>query len=140
MKKASRILLTVGGALDIVSAVGFFIAAFYMLLASTIFGITGTSIMFYYDPEVAEESASMVMSIMAVVYVFVGLSFIACGVLAIIASKKTFAARDNADKGQLITIIVLNALLDNPAAIVGSIFGLITLNKEKNEKETEVVD
>ncbi len=139
MKKASRILLTVGGVIDLVAGITLFVSAFYILIAAIVFFSTGggVSIFFTYYPEVdsAEEGAALAMTICGIVYAFAGLLCAGLGVLAVVASRKSFNARDNAKKGDYITVIVLNAICDCPPAIIGAIFGLITYNKENPENK-----
>ena len=86
------------------------------------------------DPE---ETLAITFNIVAAVYILVGFTFIGCGILSEIAAKITFNTKENGNKKNYITVIVLSAILDSPAAIVGSIFGLITLNREKPEVQQE---
>ena len=141
MKKASRILLTIGGVFHIVDGVSFFIAALVFLIGSIVFFATGANWFgFIYDSVDTEETMTIAMTMSAIIYIVCALMFVGFGIMSIIAARLTFNAIENGNKTKYITVIVLSALLDVVTAIVGSIFGLITLNKEKNEKEPEVVE
>ena len=139
MKKASRILLTVGGVIDLVAGITLFVSAFYIFIAAIVFFSTGggVSLFFSYpqDADAAEGAVVAAMTICAIVYTCSALLCVGLGVLAVVASRKSFNARDNAKKGDYITVIVLNAICDCPPAIVGAIFGLITYNKENPENK-----
>ena len=134
MKKASRILLTIGAIFHIVDGVTFILVSIYFFSASILFFATGQNLFgFNYSSGSAEEAANITFIIAAWVYIFVGILFIAFGVISFVTSKLTFQARENGDKHKFITVIVLSAILDVAAAVVGAIFGLIVLNKEKQE-------
>ena len=138
MKKASNILLTIGGILHIINGVVFFLASLYFFIASIGFFAYGYNWMgIQYDDTMTEETIAITFNIVAAVYILVGFVFIGCGILSEIAAKITFNTKENGNKKNYITVIVLSAILDSPAAIVGSIFGLITLNKEKPEVQQE---
>lgn len=138
MKKASNILLTIGGILHIINGVVFFLASLYFFIASIGFFAYGYNWMgIQYDDTMTEETIAITFNIVAAVYILVGFIFIGCGILSEIAAKITFNTKENGNKKNYITVIVLSAILDSPAAIVGSIFGLITLNKEKPEVQQE---
>ena len=138
MKKASNILLTIGGILHIINGVVFFLASLYFFIASIGFFAYGYNWMgIQYDDTMTEETIAITFNIVAAVYILVGFIFIGCGILSEIAAKITFNTKENCNKQNYITVIVLSAILDSPAAIVGSIFGLITLNKEKPEVQQE---
>ncbi len=138
MKKASNILLTIGGVFHIINGVVFFMAALYFFIASIAFFAFGYNWMgINYDEAMGEEALAITFNIVAAVYILVGFMFIGCGILSEISAKITFNTRENGNKKNYITVIVLSAILDSPAAIVGSIFGLITLNKEKPEVQQE---
>ena len=141
MKKASRILLTIGGVFHIVNSVSFFIAALVFLIASIVFFATGANWFgFVYDSVESEEVMQIAMTISGAMYIVCALMFVGFGIMSIIAARLTFNAIENGDKSKYITVIVLSAILDVIVAIVGSIFGLITLNRENSEKEPEVVE
>lgn len=138
MKKASNILLTIGGILHIINGVVFFLASLYFFIASIGFFAYGFNWMgIQYDETMTEETIAITFNIVAAVYILVGFIFIGCGILSEIAAKITFNTKENGNKKNYITVIVLSAILDSPAAIVGSIFGLITLNREKPEVQQE---
>ena len=138
MKKASNILLTIGGILHIINGVAFFLASLYFFIASIAFFAFGYNWMgIQYDETMTEETIAITFNIVAAVYILVGFMFIGFGILSEIAAKITFNTKENGNKKNYITVIVLSAILDSPAAIVGSIFGLITLNKEKPEVQQE---
>ena len=138
MKTASKVLLTVGGVIHIVNAVGFFMSSLYMIIASIAYFVTGSFAFAEWFPvEEAGEEAGTAMGIAfmvcAIVFIALSIMFIGFGILSIIASKKAFQAKNERTKGLCITAIVLGAILDNTPAVVGGIFGLIALGK--NEKE-----
>lgn len=138
MKKASNILLTIGGVFHIINGIIFFGAALYFFIASIAFFAFGFNWMgIAYDESMTEETLAITFNIVAAVYILVGFTFIGCGILSEIAAKITFDTKENGNKKNYITVIVLSAILDSPAAIVGSIFGLITLNKEQPEIKQE---
>ena len=138
MKKASNILLTIGGILHIINGVVFFLASLYFFIASIAFFAYGYNWMgIQYDDAMTEETIAITFNIVAAVYILVGFIFIGCGILSEIAAKITFNTKENGNKKNYITVIVLSAILDSPAAIVGSIFGLFTLNKETPEVQQE---
>ena len=138
MKKASNILLTIGGILHIINGVVFFLASLYFFIASIGFFAYGYNWMgIQYDDTMTEETIAITFNIVAAVYILVGFIFIGCGILSEIAAKITFNTKENGNKKNYITVIVLGAILDSPAAIVGSIFGLIILNKKKPEVQQE---
>ena len=131
MKKASSILLTIGGVFHIVDGIVFISASIYFILASIFFFATGQNWFgFVYDSEETAEVMDLTMTIVSTVYIFVGLLFVSFGVLSFIASKLTFQARENSDKSKLITVLVISAILDCVSAVVGCIFGLIALSRE----------
>ena len=134
MKKASRVLLTIGGILHIVDGVSFIIASLYFLIASILYFGFGTNIFFaVFDAEDATEPLTVVLISMAISFILFFLMFISFGIMSFFASKLTFNARETNDKKTLITSIVMGAILDNPPAVVGSIFALVVANKEKEE-------
>ncbi len=138
MKKASNILLTIGGVFHIINGIIFFGAALYFFIASIAFFAFGFNWMgIAYDESMTEETLAITFNIVAAVYILIGFLFVGCGILSEITSKITFDTKENGNKKNYITVIVLSAILDSPAAIVGSIFGLITLNREKPEVQQE---
>ena len=136
MKKASNILLTIGGIFHIVNGVAFILASFYFLAGAIAFFVYGqTWFIQIVDDEMAAEIVNLSLTISAVMLIVLFVMFIGFGVLSFIASKYTFVTKENNEKRRLIACIVFGAILDNAAVIVGSIFGLIVANKEKQEIE-----
>lgn len=140
MKKASKILLIVGGVLHIISGIGFITAAIYFLAASiAFFGFGANWFGIPYEYAETEEAMMISMTICASLYIFFAFVFVGCGVFELVVSKYTFNVSEDENKKKYITSIVFSALFDNPPALVGSILGLIAFNKEQNEKGNEVV-
>ena len=135
MKKASKILLLIGGILHIVNAVSYFLLTIYMLIAGIAYLVTGSMAFANYFPleEADAEIMSVTFFVCAIMFICFSVLFIGFGVVSIIASKKAFQAKNELTKGLCITAIVFGAILDNTPAIIGGIFGLIALGK--NEKE-----
>ena len=134
MKKASKVLLTIGGILHIVDGVSFIIASLYLLIAAITYFIAGTNwLMPYFEAEDAAEPLTITLIAVAVAFIVLFFVFFSFGIMSFFASKLTFNARESSDKKQLITSIVMAAILDNPPAVVGSIFALVVANKEKEE-------
>ena len=131
MKKASNILLTIGGVFHIVDGIVFISSSIYFIIAAVFFFATGQNWFgFVYDAEETAEVMDLTMTIVSTVYIFIGLLFVSFGVLSFIASKLTFQVRENSDKSKLITVLVISAILDCVSAVVGCIFGLIALSRE----------
>ena len=111
MKKVSNILLTVGGVFHIINGIVFFISSLYFLIAAIAFFAFGYNWMgIQYDEAMAEETIAITYKIVASVYILVGFMFIGCGILSEIAAKITFSTRENGNKKNYITIIVLSAI------------------------------
>lgn len=139
MKKASRILLTIGGALHIVNGVAFILASFYLIIAAIAFFAFGYNwFAIPYETASDAETASLAFNVVALVYIILAITFITLGIFGFCVASYTFKTRDIEAKGRYITTIVFGAIFDNPCAVIGSIFGLIVLNKKG--QDPEVVD
>lgn len=136
MKKASRVLLSVGGALHIVEGVTFLLVALAFLIISIVFLSSGTMIIATGVEEEGQEAASLTMMIISIVYLCVSLLvLIPFGIVSFVAAKYTFNSRDSEDKGKYIGSIIFGGIFDNPPAVIGGIFGIIALDHFKEPKK-----
>lgn len=140
MRKASKVLLTVGGILHIVNGVTFLMGGLVFIIFSLIFLTTGNLYGSELVGDMGELDYELAMNIVAGLYVAFAQTFIALGILSLIGSKLTFRTRESNEKRKLITTIVFGGILDNYPAVLGGIFGLIANGKEEqkvNEKPDE---
>ena len=146
MAKASRILLIIGRIFHIINGVSFILTAIYMFIASIAMLVTG-NIPYIADylndlPEEANLSIQIITLVYGIVFIFLGLMFIAYAVWSFIASNLVAKAiTDTRNRKLSILNIVFGALLDVKVAVVGSIFQLFVMGKvEDGPKDGEVVD
>ena len=132
MKKASEILLLIGGILEIVAAVGFLISGIVMILF-------GTPLMAEPLKQIAEEAVSKsttqvsveaVMSLLVTTFIATGIGFLFACVFSVIGAIVTFKASKERSKGLFIASMVFGILSGTTVATIGSIFGLIVASRE----------
>lgn len=138
MKKASKILLTIGGIINIVGAVAAIIAGLVLAIMS----FAGGGIFLEYLQQIGTEmpedmpvDGAIVLAIIAgLICLFAGvvvfILLLVSGIIAVKASKKNV-------KGSFIACIVWSVLTENIFLLVGGIFGLIGLNQENNQPQPE---
>ena len=138
MKKLSKIFMTIGGVFHIVNGVSLLIAAITLLTACVIFVVTGNlygaDLIVDSSGDEAIETLRLTFNLVAILYLWIGLAFIALAVVSFVASKLTFRASEAKDQKGFIVPLVFAIILDVKIAIVGAVFGLISLNKEENKK------
>ena len=138
MKKVSKILMTIGGVFHIVNGASTIISGLVMFLLCVIYFVTGrlygAEMLAEYGKEVNAEIFNWSFTIASIIYLWIGLLCVALGIVSFIAAKIAFRAANGDDQKNFITSLVFGVLLDVKVAIVGSIFGLIALNKEENKK------
>lgn len=138
MKKASKILLTIGGIINIVGAVAAIIAGLVLAIMSF---AGGGFILEYLQqagaemPEDMPVDGAIILAIIAgLICLFAGvvvfILLLVSGIIAVKASKKNV-------KGSFIACIVWSVLTENIFLLVGGIFGLIGLNQENNQPQPE---
>ena len=138
MKKVQKILCTIGGVLHIVNGVSIAMAALYLFVAAVLFFVTGT----FYGAQIVEQfgeavDVSIAFSIVAIIYIWMGLLFVALAVLSFVASKLTFRSAESNNQKRLITALVFAVILDVKVAIAGAVFGLIASGKENKKQINE---
>ena len=138
MKKVSKILLTIGGILNIIGAVGAFISGIVLAIMS----FAGSGFLIEYMREMAEtmpedmgvDPAIIIGIIAGLTSLFTGIIlfvlFLVSGCVALKAPKKN-------QKGSFIACIVWSVLTESIFLLVGGIFGLIGLNQEQNAAQAE---
>lgn len=139
MKKASKILLTIGGVLHIVNGVAFVGGAIAFIVGSIMFfGLGNNWFVNFFENESADAEyiGRLTFTISAIIYIFASLLFAALAALSFVGSKLTFGIIDKGEKKQFIIGIVFGALLDNAPALVGSIFKLF-VEKEPNDLDSQ---
>lgn len=138
MKKASKILLTIGGIINIVGAVAAIIAGLVLAIMSF---AGGGFILEYLQqagaemPEDMPVDGAIILAIIAgLICLFAGvvvfILLLVSGIIAVKASKKNV-------KGSFIACIVWSVLTENIFLLVGGILGIIGLNKENNQPQPE---
>lgn len=145
MKKASKILLTIGGVFHIVNGIGFIGGAIAFIVGSIMFfGFGNNWFGAMFDTmEESVETAQIALTISGFIYIFCALIFSVFAVLSFIGSKLTFNIVDEGEKKDFIISIVFAALLDNAPALVGSIFKFFVKKELKeldSEEASEVVE
>ena len=113
MRKASKILLTVGGILHIVNGVTFLMGALVFFIFSIIFFTTGNLYGAELVNDMGEFDYEIAMNVVAALYITFAQTFVVLGVLSLVGSKLTFRARESNEKKKLITTIVFGGSLDN---------------------------
>lgn len=132
MKKASSILLLIGGILEITAAVGFMIAGVVMLLFGT---PVMTNLLREIATEAAKDSTTSVsvdtlMQIFMYTFVSMGVTFLVTCVISVVGAILTFKASKRQTRGLFIAAMVFGILSGTVVATVGSIFGLISSTRE----------
>ena len=145
MKKASKILLTIGGVFHIVEGVGFISAAITFIVGSILFfGFGNNWFGAMFDTmEEGTEAAQIALTVSGCMYIFGAFLFIGFAILSFIGAKLTFNIIDDGEKKDFIISIVFAALLDNTPALVGSIFKFFVKKEPKqmdSEEASEVVE
>lgn len=136
MKKASRILLIVGKVFSIVSAVIYFLYGCFMIIASIFVGgipadYAEVITILGYEIPIDSILSGFVLGM----YLFMGIIFVAFGVLSIISTKVINKALNSPEKSNYIKSIVFSAIIGVSPSVLGGIFGLIILSKENKAKE-----
>ena len=145
MKKASKILLTIGGVFHIVEGFAFISGAITFIVGGILFlafGYNWFGAMFD-TMEETTEAAQIAFSLSAFIYFFCACVFIAFAVLSFLGAKFTFRIIDGGEKKDFIVSIVFAALVDNTPALVGSIFKFFVKKEPKqvdSEEASEVVE
>lgn len=132
MKRASNILLLIGGILEITAAVGFMIAGVVMLLFGT---PVMTNLLREIATEAAKDSTTSVsvdtlMQIFMYTFVSMGVTFLVTCVISVVGAILTFKASKNQTRGLFIASMVFGILSGTVVATVGSILGLISSTRE----------
>ena len=145
MKKASKIIFTILGILNIVSAVNYFIFGIVALilwftklipLPEALLEEFAKALMnagVNTDPETVYSVMAMVICIYLAVICFLS------GILYIVLAILSFKGAKAEKKGILIANIVVGVLAEGWLNIVAAILGLIGLAKEKKVKEEDKV-
>lgn len=139
MKKASEILLLIGFILGIISAVGTLVTSIvFFVLGSPAFtdilieglkdGSTKTDF-----PGTPEEQAALIQGIFSTV----GACCIFGMLVEVAAVIVAFFARQRQKQGLYIATIVLGALCGGVCLVVGSIFGLVAVNRNPAPLEAQ---
>ena len=139
MKKASKILLTIGGVINIIAAVSVLIAG----LVFAIMSFMGIGFFVEYMNQVGGDmggdemgvNAALIYSIVAGLLSLLGgavgfILLLISGIIGVKAPKKNV-------KGSFIACIVWSVLTENIFLLVGGIFGIIGLNQENNQPQPE---
>ena len=145
MKKASKILLTIGGVFHIVEGFAFISAAIAFIVGGIVFLAAGNNWFgaMFESMEESAEAAQIALTLSSFIYFFGALVFIAFAVLSFVGSKLTFKILDGGEKKDFIISIVFAALLDNTPALVGSIFKFFVKKEPKqmdSEEASEIVE
>ena len=132
MKKASNLLLTVGGILEIVGALLFLIAGIvFIVFASPASaelikeGLNSGAIHTDIEGSVEEivQGLQIIFTVLAVLFFFFTLFSLIGGIV-------TFSAKKKQTKGAFIAAIIFGFLSATVVASVGGIFGLIAGNRQ----------
>ena len=140
MRRASNILLLVGGIYSIVCAVTFFVMAIVFLTGGSL------PIIGRYLEEALHQAGvddpERVRLIIQLSSIFTGVTFIFCAILCIPSCIVSFVARKNPTKGLLIANIVIGYLCGTTYNVVGGILGLIYNWRlaKKEARQPQVVD
>ncbi len=140
MKKASKILLTIGGIFNIIAAISILIAG----LVFAIMSFMGSGFVLEFIKQMGggmgddmgpEANLALIYSIAAGIGSLFGgaigfILFLISGVVALKAHKKNV-------KGSFIGCIVWGVLTESLLLLLGGIFGIIALNKENNQPQPE---
>ena len=131
MKKATHILLTVGGVLEIVAAVGCIIGAVVcFILASPIFVDFVRDMAMEEGRGATAEEIDRAMKIMQLALVYSGVICAFFGIMSAIGSVVTFKAQKAGTRGLYIATLVFGVLGGTTVASVGAIFGIIQTSRE----------
>ena len=139
MRRASNILLLVGGIYSIVCAVTFFVTAI-------VFFVGGTPIYGRYLEEALIQAGiddpERVRLLVQLSSILCGVAFIICAILCIPSAILSFVARNKPTKGLLIANIVIGYLCGTTYNVVGGILGLIYNWRlaKKEARQSQVVD
>lgn len=143
MRKASKILLTIGGIFNILIAVGAMIAGLVLVIMALVSGSGAFPELNVAIQEMIEETGSdldpeavkwIVIAIYSVIVLAVAIvAFVMYLVGGIIALKGGKAKT----KGILIANIVFSVLLSSLLVLVGSILGIVGLSIEENRKQQQ---
>ena len=138
MKKASKILLTIGGVFHIVEGFAFISGCITFIVGAILFFAFGNNWFgtFFDTMEESVEAAQIALTLSAFIYIFCAIIFSVFAVLSFIAAKLTFNILDGGEKKDFIVSIVFAALLDNTPALVGSIFKFF-VKKEPTQMDSK---
>ena len=133
MKKASKILFIVSGAMGIVVSVGWFVASVIMFLfASPVFSSLVKQMA--ENTKYSEASIDAIIVILQLTFLIVGIASLVMTGFAVTSSVFAFrATKPSPSKSTLIINIVLGALSGNDVAIAGAILGLIAQSRENSQ-------
>ena len=140
MRRASNILLLVGGIYAIVCAVTFFVMGIVFLTGGSL------PIIGHYLEEAFKQAGiddpEKVRLLIQIASISCGVTFIFCAVLCIPSCIVSFAARKNPTKGLLIANIVIGYFCGTTYNVVGGILGLIYNWRlaRKEAREPKVID
>ena len=131
MKKATKILLTVGGVLEIVAGVGLIIAAIVcFILASPAFVDFIRQLATEESKGATPEKIDQAMLIMQWALILSGVICAVIGVFGAIGSVITFKAQRADSRGLYIAALVFGILSGTTVASVGAVFGLVSSGRE----------
>ena len=132
MKTTSKVLLVIGGVLEIVAALGFLIFAIVFLVMGSpeakqaiIDGLNNGSIQ-----TTAQGTPEEIASAMQVLFLTFGYIFLGLLPFAILAAVFSFVSNSKPSKTKLILTMVFSFLSGIEISLIGGIFGLIALRKE----------
>ena len=140
MRRASNILLLVGGIYAIVCAVTFFVMGIVFLTGGSL------PIIGHYLEEAFRQAdiddPEKVRLLIQITSISCGVTFIFCAVLCIPSCIVSFVARKNPTKGLLIANIVIGYLCGTTYNVVGGILGLVYNWRlaRKEAREPKVID
>ena len=140
MRRASNILLLVGGIYSIACAVAFFITAIVFLTGGSL------PIIGRYLEEVLHQAGvddpERVRLLIQIASISCGCTFIFCAILCIPSAIVSFIARNKPTKGLLIANIVIGYLCGTTYNVVGGVLGLIYNWRlaKKEARQSQVVD
>ena len=131
MKKATSILLTIGGVLEIVAAVGCIIGAVVcFILASPMFVDFVREVATEESKGASPDKIEQAVLIMQWALIYSGVICAVVGVMSAIGSVVTFKAQKAGTRGLYIAALVFGILGGTTVASVGAIFGLVTTSRE----------
>lgn len=142
MKKASHILLKVGGILSFVAAGCLFMAALVYLVLVILLncGILNEAINNGTIKVDNAKNIEMAIAILTVTYITGMIIFLFFMVFNLISGSLAFKADRNKTKKGYITSIVFAVLGENYVTLAGSILGVIVAHKAENKAKKEEAD